>query len=203
MFVHTDHPSTVGGGYTRNAWSGNAAGNGKSKNGGWGIFEDKKTFASSWLAGFGSDYGRQSTLSTSKLPSWTKFHLFEAPRRRTLTSSSNAPPSMVKFCLLCAFWYSTSALSSNTGKVILTQFRYPITLTFVQFGFIASYCLLFTSPLVRFTRLRRPTRAILDSTLPMGFFQVGGHVFSSVAISRIPVSTVHTIKVRLSLHSLI
>lgn len=28
----------------------------------------------------------------------------------------------------------------------------------------------------------------------MGMFQVGGHVFSSIAISRIPVSTVHTIK---------
>lgn len=30
----------------------------------------------------------------------------------------------------------------------------------------------------------------------MGLFQVGGHIFSSIAISRIPVSTVHTIKVR-------
>jgi hypothetical protein len=29
----------------------------------------------------------------------------------------------------------------------------------------------------------------------MGLFQVGGHIFSSIAISRIPVSTVHTIKV--------
>lgn len=28
----------------------------------------------------------------------------------------------------------------------------------------------------------------------MGLFQVGGHIFSSIAISRIPVSTVHTIK---------
>jgi hypothetical protein len=27
-------------------------------------------------------------------------------------------------------------------------------------------------------------------------FQVGGHMFSSMAISRIPVSSVHTIKVR-------
>lgn len=42
--------------------------------------------------------------------------------------------------------------------------------------------------------MRKPTRAILESTVPMGVFQVGGHILSSMAISRIPVSTVHTIK---------
>jgi solute carrier family 35 protein E1 len=98
------------------------------------------------------------------------------------------------FILQCAFWYTTSALSSNTGKAIMTQFRYPVTLTFIQFGFVALYCLLFMSPLVRFSKLRTPTRAIVRSTLPMGMFQVGGHMASSMAISRIPVSTVHTIK---------
>ncbi|KAF9069764.1 triose-phosphate transporter family-domain-containing protein [Rhodocollybia butyracea] len=98
------------------------------------------------------------------------------------------------FILLCSLWYTTSALSSNTGKAILNQFRYPITLTFVQFGFVALYCLLIMSPVLRFSRLRSPTKTILRDTLPMGFFQVGGHIFSSMAISRIPVSTVHTIK---------
>jgi solute carrier family 35 protein E1 len=102
----------------------------------------------------------------------------------------------LRLLLLCTLWYTSSALSSNTGKAILIQFRYPVTLTFVQFGFVAGYCLLFMSPVVRFSRMRRPTRQIIQSTLPMGMFQVGGHIFSSLAISRIPVSTVHTIKVR-------
>ncbi|OSD04838.1 TPT-domain-containing protein [Trametes coccinea BRFM310] len=111
-------------------------------------------------------------------------------------SSSVTLPSgtTIRFVLLCALWYMTSALSSNTGKSIMTLFRYPVTLTFVQFGFVAAYCLLFMSPLVRFSRLRSPNKAIIQSTLPMGVFQVGGHIFSSMAISRIPVSTVHTIK---------
>ena len=82
----------------------------------------------------------------------------------------------------------------------MTSFRYPITLTFVQFGFVAAYCLLFMSPVVRFSKLRRPNKAIIQSTLPMGVFQVGGHIFSSMAISRIPVSTVHTIKVSTASH---
>jgi len=88
----------------------------------------------------------------------------------------------------------TSALSSNTGKAIMNEFRYPITLTFVQFGFVAFYCLLLMSPVLRFSKLRSPTKTILKDTIPMGIFQVGGHVFSSMAISRINVSTVHTIK---------
>jgi solute carrier family 35 protein E1 len=104
--------------------------------------------------------------------------------------------STARFVLLCSLWYASSALSSNTGKAIMNQFRYPVTLTFVQFGFVAAYCLLFMSPIIRFSRLRRPSRAILRDTIPMGCFQVGGHIFSSMAISRIPVSTTHTIKVR-------
>ncbi|KAF8473623.1 triose-phosphate transporter family-domain-containing protein [Russula ochroleuca] len=102
--------------------------------------------------------------------------------------------STLHFAFLCGLWYASSALSSNTGKAILNQYRYPVTLTFVQFGFVAAYCLLFMSPIIRFSRLRRPTRAIFKDTLPMGCFQVGGHIFSSMAISRIPVSTTHTIK---------
>lgn len=121
------------------------------------------------------------------------------PTKSSMTAPTTAPAlSNVVFILLCGLWYTTSALSSNTGKAILTQFRYPVTLTFIQFGFVAVYCMVFMSPVVRFSRMRMPTKAIIRSTLPMGMFQVGGHMFSSMAISRIPVSTVHTIKVRFS-----
>ena len=154
-----------------------------------------------------------NSLKRSFMRKFPSFGLF-AP---TSSSSSRGPalthrrspsalevPSIatVRFVLLCGLWYTASALSSNTGKAILTQFRYPVTLTFVQFGFVAGYCLLFMSPLVRFSRFRSPTRAIIMNTLPMGVFQVGGHITSSIAISRIPVSTVHTIKVRTTAPSL-
>lgn len=123
-----------------------------------------------------------------------------AHRLTAQSPSSLSTPSTqtVRFVLLCCLWYTTSALSSNTGKSIMTTFRYPVTLTFIQFGFVAAYCLLFMSPFVRFSKLRRPNKVILQSTFPMGVFQVGGHIFSSMAISRIHVSTVHTIKVSLS-----
>jgi solute carrier family 35 protein E1 len=102
----------------------------------------------------------------------------------------------IRFVALCLLWYMCSALSSNTGKVILNNFRFPVTLTIVQFFFVAGLCFLFSRPELGWTtRLRSPTQAIVRGTLPMAAFQVGGHIFSSLAISRVPVSTVHTIKV--------
>ena len=118
-------------------------------------------------------------------------------RTRGPWTSATGPSaaSTGRFLILCIFWYTTSALSSNTGKAILDQFRYPVTLTIIQFGFVASCCLILMTPAINFSKLRSPTAAILRATLPMGAFQVGGHMFSSMAISRIHVSTVHTIKV--------
>lgn len=42
--------------------------------------------------------------------------------------------------------------------------------------------------------IRYPTREIIMTTLPMAGFQIGGHLLSSTATSKIPVSLVHTIK---------
>lgn len=99
----------------------------------------------------------------------------------------------LRFISLCTLWYASSALSSNTGKVILNRFRFPVTLTIVQFFFVAFYCILCSW--LGWTTLKKPSRAIFHGVLPMAAFQVGGHIFGSLAISRVPVSTVHTIKV--------
>ncbi|GAA6063940.1 hypothetical protein JCM10212_002138 [Sporobolomyces blumeae] len=125
--------------------------------------------------------------------------------------------STVGFVLLCCLWYLSSALSSNTGKSILTRFRYPVTLTFVQFAFVAGYSFVVLALRQQvggpsgaasggLTRrrgsmntlaglgIRKPTRSMFHGTFMMSLFQIAGHVFSSMAIARVPVSTVHTIK---------
>ena len=172
------------------------------KHDGWGIqagrlpmyspvWTNDKGWANKLASDFSSSLAELPMLFSRYLPFSQGPSMMTGRRPMTMAHGS----SNFLFILLCGLWYSTSALSSNTGKAILNQFRYPITLTFVQFGFVAFYCLLFMSPAIRFTRMRKPSRAILRSTFPMGLFQVGGHIFSSIAISRIPVSTVHTIKV--------
>lgn len=124
----------------------------------------------------------------------------------------------VRFVLLCSLWYASSAMSSNTGKSIMNRFKFPVTLTFIQFGFVAGYCVLFCVARSRMPSLggsgskgargkswdhpllagiQKPSRTALEGTAVMSIFQIAGHVFSSMAISRVPVSTVHTIKVSL------
>ncbi|KAK9702483.1 hypothetical protein K7432_011224 [Basidiobolus ranarum] len=104
----------------------------------------------------------------------------------TLTSS-------VKFCLYCLLWYSTSSITNNIGKSILTQFSYPVTLTFVQFGLVAAFAFLIAQ-FFGTNKIQKPCKEILLPTLPLSLFAIGGHVFSSVALSQVPVSFVHTVK---------
>lgn len=42
--------------------------------------------------------------------------------------------------------------------------------------------------------IKRPTKAIAQTIVPLSSFMIFGHIFSSISISRIPVSLVHTIK---------
>ena len=151
------------------------------------------------------DYARNYLISTTSptLPLNTAYSPALSTRPLTSTPPLNIPiPSLgsIRFALLCALWYTSSALSSNTGKAILAKFRYPVTLTWIQFGFVGIWCAIFCC--VRATLhgqpplsgIRKASKQALRGTIIMSFFQITGHVFSSMAIARVPVSTVHTIK---------
>lgn len=164
----------------------------RQANGGWKERRRSQSPTRTWVG------GEKGWWQDSKQAHWgDEKGRRDAPRSSTANGvlPSMPAPATLRFILLCCLWYTSSALSSNTGKSILLIFNFPVTLTFVQFGFIAGYCLLLASPLVGLTRIRGPSAAVLRNTIPMAAFQVGGHIFSSFAISRIPVSTVHTIKV--------
>lgn len=99
----------------------------------------------------------------------------------------------------------SSALTNTSSKSILIVFPNPITLTLVQFAFVSFWCVFFAYLAYLFPFLRRavpalrhgiryPSRDVIATTLPLALFQVGGHILSSTAIEKIPVSLVHTIK---------
>lgn len=99
----------------------------------------------------------------------------------------------------------SSALTNTSSKSILIVFPNPITLTLVQFAFVSFWCVFFAQLAYMFPFLQRaipalkhgiryPSRDVLGTTLPLALFQVGGHILSSTAIEKIPVSLVHTIK---------
>lgn len=102
-------------------------------------------------------------------------------------------------------WYASSALTNTSSKSILTAFNKPATLTLVQFAFVSSLCItmawlatVFPDLRNRITALkypiRSPTRDVIMTTLPLAAFQIFGHLLSSTATAKIPVSLVHTIK---------
>ena len=99
----------------------------------------------------------------------------------------------------------SSALTNTSSKSILNAFPKPITLTIIQFAFVSGWCVLFAFLAHLFPRLRTtipalkhgiryPSRDVIATTLPLALFQIGGHILSSTATERIPVSLVHTIK---------
>ncbi|KAK4205652.1 triose-phosphate transporter family-domain-containing protein [Triangularia verruculosa] len=121
-----------------------------------------------------------------------------------IADALRAPVSW-KLIALCLMWYWSSALTNTSSKSILTAFNKPATLTVVQFGFVSSYCLICSSLASKFPKLRTiipalkhpiryPSRDVIKTTLPLAAFQIGGHLLSSTATSKIPVSLVHTIK---------
>ncbi|KAK0673456.1 triose-phosphate transporter family-domain-containing protein [Cercophora samala] len=121
-----------------------------------------------------------------------------------IADALRAPVSW-KLISLCIMWYWSSALTNTSSKSILTAFDKPATLTIVQFGFVSSYCLILSGLASKFPKLRTlipalkhpiryPSRDVIRTTLPLAAFQIGGHLLSSTATSKIPVSLVHTIK---------
>ncbi|RMZ80311.1 hypothetical protein DV738_g2888, partial [Chaetothyriales sp. CBS 135597] len=106
---------------------------------------------------------------------------------------------------LCIAWYMTSALTNTSSKSILNAFPKPATLTIAQFASVSVWCLILnttaslfpslkkTVPALR-NGLRRPSWDVIATALPLSVFQLLGHLLSSYATSKIPVSLVHTIK---------
>ncbi|KAJ2897627.1 triose-phosphate transporter [Zalerion maritima] len=114
-------------------------------------------------------------------------------------------PISPRLIVLCILWYWSSALTNTSSKSILNSFPNPATLTVVQFAFVAIYCAFFSwlasvhpglkqaVPSLR-NGLLKPSTEIIRTTLPLAAFQIGGHLLSSNATQRIPVSLVHLIK---------
>ncbi|KAJ9666123.1 hypothetical protein H2201_003801 [Coniosporium apollinis] len=151
----------------------------------------------------GTRHERQKSLSEAIRTIRTRHESVSASAHE-IADALKAPVSP-KLILLCGIWYATSILSNTSSKAILTALPRPVTLTLVQFAFVSSWCIFLAWLSRLYPRLktaipalkygiRPPSRDLILTTLPLTAFQIGGHILSSDAMSRIPVSLVHTIK---------
>ncbi|KAI9199696.1 triose-phosphate transporter family-domain-containing protein [Polychytrium aggregatum] len=112
-----------------------------------------------------------------------------------LKTDGDRQGSYTKFILTCLAWYLASVVQSNLTKLILNAFAYPVTVTFVQFGFVMFWMLVTALiPGQQWIRLRTPSVRVFATVLPLSGFQIMCHLLSSISLARIPVSIAHTIK---------
>uniref|UniRef100_V5EJG1 Sugar phosphate transporter domain-containing protein n=1 Tax=Kalmanozyma brasiliensis (strain GHG001) TaxID=1365824 RepID=V5EJG1_KALBG len=162
-----------------------------------------------------------SSVRLRALDTISQFSSSKASRSTLPTSSisETASKSTALFVLGCLAWYTSSSLSSNTSKALLSKgrvpkvdgqdwgvppaarppaFPYPVTLTLIHFIFVNVCCAICASRRIlgnrALTRLVKPSFHRVAEVGQLAFFNVMGQALSSLAISRVPVATVHTIK---------
>ncbi|XP_028163461.1 solute carrier family 35 member E1 homolog [Ostrinia nubilalis] len=95
---------------------------------------------------------------------------------------------------LCAAWYAVSSASNVLGKLVLTDFPFPMTVTMAQLLAIV----LLSAPAFGAAGVRRETdfpRAYYWRTLvPLAFAKFLTTVCSQVSIWKVPISYAHTVK---------
>ncbi|KAL8789591.1 MAG: hypothetical protein Q9213_001027 [Squamulea squamosa] len=178
--------------------------NGGPRNDRWQARKDHHiAWSNGHLSGTPSKHGRQKSISEAIKTIRTRKGSVSA-NAAELADALKAPVS-VRLIVLCLVWYLSSALTNTSSKTILNAFPQPVTLTVIQFACVSSWCITLAilgrlfQPLQKAIPIlkhgiRYPTRNVIRTTLPLAMFQIGGHILSSTATQKIPVSLVHTIK---------
>lgn len=100
---------------------------------------------------------------------------------------------VVTVLFLCVLWYAISSSSNVVGKMLLSVFPYPISVTMVQLTSITVY----SGPFFNLWGVRRYTSNItwsyyLKLIVPLALGKFLASVFSHVSIWKVPVSYAHT-----------
>lgn len=97
----------------------------------------------------------------------------------------------VKIVLLCVAWYIVSSANNIVGKIILSDFPYPMTVTMVQLVSITIY----SAPILKIWGIPEvsiPIKYWFKMILPLAFGKFFASVSSHISIWRVPVSYAHT-----------
>ena len=101
-------------------------------------------------------------------------------------------PDSVKIVLLCIAWYSFSSGNGVVGKLVLSDFPYPMTLSMVQLLSISLYLIpfLWVWNIPKATKL--PVKYWFTMMLPLVLGKFFSSVSSHISIWKVPVSYAHT-----------
>ena len=98
----------------------------------------------------------------------------------------------VKIVVLCIFWYSVSSANNVVGKMILSDFPYPMTVTMVQLLSITT----FAAPCLTVYNIPAasniPFKYWRTMIIPLALGKFFSSVSSHISIWKVPVSYAHT-----------
>jgi solute carrier family 35 protein E1 len=99
---------------------------------------------------------------------------------------------IIKVIFLCLLWYAVSSSNNVIGKMVLSEFPYPMTVTMVQLTSITVY----SGPFFNLWGVRRfvdiSWKYYLKIIVPLALGKFLSSVFSHVSIWKVPVSYAHT-----------
>ncbi|XP_014359926.2 solute carrier family 35 member E1 homolog [Papilio machaon] len=95
---------------------------------------------------------------------------------------------------LCVAWYALSSASNVVGKLAMTEFPFPLTVTMVQLLSVVAY----SAPAFALFGVRPeppfPRRYYWRTLVPLAFAKFFTTMFSQVSIWKVPISYAHTVK---------
>eukprot|EP00834_Sanchytrium_tribonematis_P001971 NODE_53_length_30760_cov_1.203712.p12 type:complete len:342 gc:universal NODE_53_length_30760_cov_1.203712:27225-26200(-) len=104
------------------------------------------------------------------------------------------------FIILCLLWYTSSSLTNNFNKQLMTVFPFPVSVVLVKF-----LTLLIIMQLINSKKkiIKSISWHIIICMLPISTLQVLGHITTNLALEYATVSFVHTIKATTPLFTVI
>lgn len=93
---------------------------------------------------------------------------------------------------LCVTWYALSSASNVVGKLVLTEFPFPMTVTMVQL----LSTVLYSAPVFAVCNVRRapkfPRKYYFNVLIPLAVAKFFTTMFSQISIWKVPISYAHT-----------
>lgn len=114
-----------------------------------------------------------------------------------------ATRQMMTITFLCILWYVVSSSNNVIGKMILSEFPYPMTVTMVQLTSITVY----SGPFFNLWGVRKYVdiswRYYFKFIVPLALGKFLASVASHISIWKVPVSYAHTVKATMPLFTVI